>query len=85
MPSKPRPPRTPLKVVGALMLVVMMVALFGAGGLFAAVILAFFVWVTRDAGETTKDLKARRRRVKPGRDGDMSDVAGVIKRDPWLG
>jgi hypothetical protein len=62
------------------------VVLFGATGLIVLIIFAFFWWVTRDAGETARALKGRRRRdAKPGRDGDMSDVAGVIKRDPWLG
>lgn len=42
----------------------------------------FVVWLLRDA---QKESKVVRPKGKPRRDGDMSDVAGIPQREPWLG
>ena len=85
MPNKPHSGNTALLVVGGSVAAVALYFLLGMGGLFAAVLLTLFWWVLRDAKKTTEANKGRRRQVKPGPDGDMSDVAGVTKREPWLG
>jgi choline-glycine betaine transporter len=48
-------------------------------------ILGLAHWVARDARKASKALRYERRRRKPGPDGDMSDVAGIPKRPPWMG
>jgi hypothetical protein len=84
MPDKPHTGNTALPVVGVAVAAVAFFLLFGMGGLFAVVLVALFWWMLRDAKKTTEAHKGRRQ-VKPGPDGDMSDVAGVTKREPWLG
>jgi hypothetical protein len=44
-------------------------------------------WIFRDARNTAAQLRLspKEHRPEPGPDGDMSDVAGIPRRDPWLG
>lgn len=42
----------------------------------------FVVWLLRDA---QKESKVVRPKGKARADGDMSDVAGIPQREPWLG
>jgi hypothetical protein len=46
--------------------------------------LAFAAWVSADASRAGRDLR-RRRHEMAGPDGDLSKVAGIAPRPPWLG
>jgi hypothetical protein len=75
-----------------------MVALLGVTGagrddylglLRAAVVvvglLGLFSWIARDARKARTLARQERHEVKPGPDGDMSDVVGVPRNLPWMG
>jgi hypothetical protein len=49
--------------------------------------LGVIIWLFRDARATQKKGHPfqKKNRPRPGPDGDMSDVAGIPHRDPWLG
>jgi len=51
----------------------------------SAAILGFFYWVYRDARKASKEMRRQRRQSRPRPDGDMSDVAGLPQRPPWMG
>jgi hypothetical protein len=53
--------------------------------LAVVLLFAFVRWVSRDARQASKRLRAERGQAKPRPDGDMSDVAGLPSRPPWMG
>jgi hypothetical protein len=50
----------------------------------AGAVILFFLWVLHDARELSRSLPEEARK-EPAADGDMSEVAGVWQREPWLG
>ncbi len=47
--------------------------------------LGFVSWIARDARKASKALRQQRKKGKPRPDGDMSDVAEMPERPPWMG
>lgn len=51
----------------------------------AAALSVLGLWVARDVWRARRPRRRERKAVRPGDDGDMSEVAGVIQRPPWMG
>jgi hypothetical protein len=48
-------------------------------------ILGMLTWVLRDARQESKRLRQEYEERKPSADGDVSEVAGIPPRPPWMG
>ena len=56
------------------------------GAILGSVAFLWFAsWLARDARKASKALRQQRKKRKPRPDGDMSDVAGMSERPPWMG